>query len=88
MSVSVTPIDEGGGKPPQSSLAIQTFMHGFSVVAGNKQFFFPYRVIQSINLSKVDSGYILHIKTDTEKVNLNSHVSLDNEFQQICRHFS
>jgi hypothetical protein len=85
--VSVTPIDEGL-KPPQASLAIQTYMHGFSVVAGTKQFFFPYRVIQSINLSKVDSGYILHIKTDTEKVNLNSHVPLDNEFQQICRHFS
>ncbi len=85
--MSVTPIDEGL-KPPQASLAIQTYMHGFSVVAGTKQFFFPYRVIQSINLSKVDSGYILHIKTDTEKVNLNSHVPLDNEFQQICRHFS
>ncbi len=66
MSVSVTPIDEGL-KPPQASLAIQTYMHGFSVVAGAKQFFFPYRVIQSINLSKVETGgCILHIKTDTD----------------------
>jgi hypothetical protein len=88
MSVSVTPIEEGKS-PPQASLAVQTFMHGFSVVAGTKQFFFPYRVIQSINLSKGENGgHILHIKTDTEKINLNSHVPLDNEFQQICRHFS
>ncbi len=88
MSVSVTPIEEGAKGPPPS-LAVQTYMHGFSVTAGTKQFFFPYRVIQSINLSKGENGgHILHIKTDTEKINLNSHNALDNEFQQICRHFS
>ncbi len=89
MSVQITP--EGSeGPATKKTLEVQTFMHGFSVAAGQQKYFFPYKSILYFNIGRKDDGsHVLTLRTDGGgNINLSSSLPLDDEFMQICRHFN
>ena len=89
MSVQITP--EGSeASAVKKTLEVQTFMHGFSVAAGQQKYFFPYKSILYFNIGrKEDGSYVLTLRTDGGgNINLSSSMPLDNEFAEICRHFN
>lgn len=88
MSVQIT--SEVCSQEQKRSLEVQTFMHGFAVIAGTQKFFFPYKSILYLNVNRKDDGtYVLTLRTDgAGLINLSSSSSLDEEFAQICRHYN
>lgn len=85
MSVQIS-----GDMPKKAGLEVQTFMHGFSVIAGTQKYFFPYRSIIYFNIGKKDDeSYVLTLKVEGgATINLGSAAPLDEEFAQICRHYN
>lgn len=74
------------------SLEIIKYPAGITVVAASQTLFFPYKVIQFMNLKKEGTAeapiWTLHIKTTTDKVNLSSTRSLEEDFKAVCMHYN
>ena len=73
------------------SLEIVRYPAGISVVAAGQTLFFPYKIIQFMTLKKEGTAeapiWTLHIRTATDKVNLSSTKSLEEDFKGVCMHF-
>ena len=73
------------------SLEIIRYPAGISVVAAAQTLFFPYKIIQFMTLKKEGTAeapiWTLHIRTATDKVNLSSSKSLEEDFRAVCMHF-
>jgi hypothetical protein len=72
-------------------LELTKYPNGISVRSGAQTFFFPFKIIQFMTLKQEGSAespvWTLHIRTATDKINLQSSRSLDEDFKSICMHF-
>lgn len=52
----------------------------------SQQYFFPYKVIQFMTLTRnAEKGsYVLHIRTVTDKINLETSRDIEADFAEIC----
>lgn len=76
---------------PIGVLEFKQYPNGIGVSTTTQQFFFPYKIIQHLSLTKavavaVPEGAIwtLHIRTTTDKINLQSSRNLEADFSSIC----
>jgi hypothetical protein len=72
-------------------LELVKYPNGLSVKSGAQTFFFPFKIIQFMTLKREGTAeaptWTLHIRTATDKINLQSSRSLDEDFKAICMHF-
>ena len=72
-------------------LELVKYPNGLSVKSGTQLFFFPFKIIQFMTLKREGTSdaptWTLHIRTTTDKINLQSSRSLDEDFKAICMHF-
>jgi hypothetical protein len=72
-------------------LELTKYPNGVSVRSGAQTFFFPFKIIQFMTLKQEGTAtspvWTLHIRTTTDKINLQSSRSLDEDFKGICMHF-
>ena len=89
MSVEISPIDgAASAAPPISNLEIHTYSAGVEISSGARQYFFPYKTIQFLQLERrvgADERKIwtLHIRTDRDRINLTSARDLDADFRAL-----
>ena len=75
----------------QGGLEFKQYPHGIGVSTATQQFFFPYKIIQHLSLTKAVAAaapegaiWTLHIRTTTDKINLQSSRNLEADFASIC----
>jgi hypothetical protein len=88
MSVEISPVDApptAAQIPPQ--LEIRTYSAGVEISSGARQYFFPYKTIQFLQLERRTEGerkiWALHIRTDRDKINLTSARDLEADFRAL-----
>jgi hypothetical protein len=73
------------------TLELVRYPNGITVVAGKQTYFFPFKIIQFMSLKKEGTEaapiWSLHIRTTTDKINLQSSRSLDEDFKATCMLF-
>ena len=93
MSVDISPVEsvpvQTPPKPPQ--LEIHTYPSGVEILSGTRQYFFPYKTIQFLQLErKIDGGqnvWVLHIRTEKDKIILTSLRDLNSDFKSLMISF-
>lgn len=72
--------------PPVGQLEFKQYPNGIGVHTATQQFFFPYKIIQHLSLTRNGEGTVwtLHIRTATDKINLQSSRNLEADFASIC----
>lgn len=71
-------------------LEFKQYPNGLGVNTATQQFFFPYKIIQHMSLTKAATAapegviWTLHIRTVTDKINLQSSRNLEADFASIC----
>lgn len=89
MSVEISPAEGAGtaAQPPKPQLELRTYPFGIEIASGARQYFFPYKTIQFLQLERgVENGtatWTLHIRTEKDKINLKSYRDLDADFRAI-----
>ena len=90
MSVEITSAETATAavKPPPPQLDIICYSGGVNISSGPRQYFFPYKTIQFLQLerrpeSAGSSSWILHIRTDRDKINLTSARDLESDFRAL-----
>ncbi len=88
MSVEISPVESAPVQPPKPpQLEIHTYPAGVEISSGSRQFFFPYKTIQFLQLEqRIEGGqpqWVLHIRTDRDKINLSSHRDLNSDFKAL-----
>lgn len=72
-------------------LELVRYPNGITVMAGKQTYFFPFKIIQFMSLKKEGTEaapiWTLHIRTVTDKINLQSSRPLDEDFKATCMHF-
>ncbi len=86
MSVEITSVETAATttttpKPPQ--LEIICYSGGVNIISGARQYFFPYKTIQFLQLEQAQGQWILHIRTDRDKINLASARDLSADFRAL-----
>lgn len=87
MSVEITSVETAAAtaasKPPQ--LEIICYSSGVNIISGTRQYFFPYKTIQFLQLEQTQgqNQWILHIRTDRDKINLASARDLSADFRAL-----
>ena len=86
MSVDISPVETPvAAVTPQ--LEIHTYSAGVEISSGTRQYFFPYKTIQFLQLERRAEGerkiWTLHIRTDRDKINLTSARDLDADFRAL-----
>jgi hypothetical protein len=86
MSVEITSVETAAAttatpKPPQ--LEIICYSGGVNIISGARQYFFPYKTIQFLQLEQGQGQWILHIRTDRDKINLASSRDLSADFRAL-----
>lgn len=76
------------GSVPIGTLEFKQYPNGIGVNAATQHFFFPYKIIQHLSLTKGGTPenpiWTLHIRTTTDKINLQSSRNLEVDFASIC----
>ena len=89
MSVEISSAENALGQvqPPKPQLELRTYPFGIEIASGARQYFFPYKTIQFLQLERsVENGsatWTLHIRTEKDKINLKSYRDLDADFRAI-----
>ncbi len=90
MSVNITPVEATATAAPvaKPQLEIQCYPFGVNIGSGARQYFFPYKTIQFLQLERhADvSGvmtWTLHIRTEKDKINLTSARDLEADFKVL-----
>ena len=89
MSVEISPADGTGATaaPQKPQLELRTYPFGIEISSGARQYFFPYKTIQFLQLERgaeaTGSTWTLHIRTEKDKINLKSYRDLDADFRAI-----
>ncbi len=86
MSVEISPVDSAAAAAtatPPPPLEIRTYSAGVEISSGARQYFFPYKTIQFLQLERRPGVWILHIRTDRDKINLTSSRDLDADFRAL-----
>ncbi len=88
MSVDISPVESTPVQPPKPpQLEIHTYPAGVEISSGARQFFFPYKTIQFLQLEqRMEAGqqqWVLHIRTDRDKINLTSQRDLTTDFKSL-----
>lgn len=90
MSVNITPVETSAATAPAAKpqLEIQCYPFGVNIVSGARQYFFPYKTIHFLQLERhVDASgtltWILHIRTEKDKINLTSARDLEADFKVL-----
>ncbi len=85
MSVEITsaetPTVAAKSAPPQ--LELFCYSGGVNIISGARQYFFPYKTIQFLQLEQGNNQWILHIRTDRDKINLSSARDLSADFRAL-----
>lgn len=92
MSVEITSADTPTKHTPLP-LEIICYSGGVGISSGVRQYFFPYKTIQFLQLERRggDTGagsvssnsWILHIRTERDKINLESGRNLEPDFRAL-----
>lgn len=87
MSIEISPAD-AQVSPPKPQLEIICYSGGVNISSGARQFFFPYKTIQFLQLERrADStgnpSWALHIRTERDKINLESGRNLEADFRAL-----
>jgi hypothetical protein len=86
MSVEISPAEAPApAAQQQPQLEIRPYPAGVEISSGARQYFFPYRTIQFLQLERrLDAKlWVLHIRTDRDKINLTSARDLDADFRAL-----
>jgi hypothetical protein len=87
MSVEITSAETttatAAVKPPPPQLEIICYSGGVNISSGLRQYFFPYKTIQFLQLEQGAGQWILHIRTDRDKINLSSVRDLNADFRAL-----
>jgi hypothetical protein len=90
MSIEITSAEQAAAAasaPPKPQLEIQCYPFGVNISSGARQYFFPYKTIQFLQLErKVEAGvatWVLHIRTEKDKINLTSARDLEGDFRAL-----
>ncbi len=88
MSVEISPAEAPtAAATSQPQLEIRPYPAGVEISSGARQYFFPYRTIQFLQLERRAEGptklWVLHIRTDRDKINLTSARDLDSDFRGL-----
>ena len=88
MSVEISPVEGAAAatsqaQPPPPPLELRTYSAGVEISSGARQYFFPYKTIQFVQLERRPGAWILHIRTDRDKINLTSSRDLDADFRAL-----
>jgi hypothetical protein len=95
MSVEITSTEAGTAtatataavKPPPPQLDIICYSGGVNISSGPRQYFFPYKTIQFLQLERrpetTGNSWILHIRTERDKINLTSARDLESDFRAL-----
>ncbi len=85
MSVEITSSETPAAttKPPPPQLEIICYSGGVNIISGARQYFFPYKTIQFLQLEQGAGQWILHIRTDRDKINLLSARDLSADFRAL-----
>ena len=77
--------------PMVGTLEFKHYPNGIGVNTATQQFFFPYKIIQHLSLTRAvapaapeSAIWTLHIRTTTDKINLQSSRNLEADFASIC----
>ena len=73
---------------PKPQLEIICYSGGVNISSGARQYFFPYKTIQFLQLERKtdstgNSSWALHIRTDRDKINLESGRNLEGDFRAL-----
>ena len=72
-------------------LELVKYPNGITVTAGRQTYFFPFKIIQFMSLKKEGTDaapvWTLHIRTTTDKINLQSSRPLEDDFRAVCMMF-
>jgi len=84
MSIEITST-ETPVKPAPPPLEIICYSGGVGISSGARQYFFPYKTIQFLQLERRGeaASWILHIRTDRDKINLESGRNLEPDFRAL-----
>lgn len=92
MSVEISPANTAPAAntaPPQ--LEIRNYPAGVEIASGPRQYFFPYKTIQFLQLERRQEGgatlWTLHIRTDRDKINLTSARDLEADYRALMMAF-
>ena len=85
MSVEITSTEAATAavKPSPPQLEIICYSGGVNIISGARQYFFPYKTIQFLQLEQGNNQWILHIRTDRDKINLSSARDLNADFRAL-----
>jgi hypothetical protein len=89
MSVEISSAESAAtpAQPLKPQLELRTYPFGIEIGSGTRQYFFPYKTIQFLQLERgVEGGsaiWTLHIRTEKDKINLKSSRDLDADFRAI-----
>jgi hypothetical protein len=85
MSVEISPVEGAAATTaaPPPPLELRTYSAGVEISSGARQYFFPYKTIQFLQLERRPGTWILHIRTDRDKINLTSSRDLDADFHAL-----
>lgn len=77
------------GPAAAGHLEFKQYPNGIGVSSASQHFFFPYKIIQHLSLTKGGAApenpvWTLHIRTTTDKINLQSSRNLEADFSSIC----
>ncbi len=88
-TVEITPAEPvAAAVPAKPQLDIQCYPFGVNISSGGRQYFFPYKTIQFLQLERrSDAGaahiWVLHIRTEKDKINLTSVRDLEADFKVL-----
>ena len=89
MSVEISPAETAAApaQPLKPQLELRTYPFGIEIASGARQYFFPYKTIQFLQLERgveaTGPTWTLHIRTEKDKINLKSYRDLDADFRAI-----
>jgi hypothetical protein len=87
MSVEISSVDTPPAPALIPQLEIRTYSAGVEIASGTRQYFFPYKTIQFLQLERRVEGerktWALHIRTERDKINLTSVRDLDADFRAL-----
>ncbi len=86
-TVEITPAEPATAAPVKPQLEIQCYPFGVNISSGGRQYFFPYKTIQFLQLERRGEGgvttWVLHIRTEKDKINLTSVRDLEADFKVL-----
>ncbi len=87
-TVEITPAEPAAAAAAaKPQLEIQCYPFGVNISSGGRQYFFPYKTIQFLQLERRGENgvttWVLHIRTEKDKINLTSVRDLEADFKVL-----